>query len=151
MIDIKTKIPPPLVALTFGFLIKYTKNIFPVIEIKNEIVLGSFIIISGLIIILAAIISFKKYKTTITPLKPSKATKLIVNGVYKFSRNPMYLGLLLVLFGVSTMLNPIGGLFFIPLFILYLNYFQIIPEENAMIQLFKGEFLKYKRNVRRWI
>ena len=147
----KTKFPPPLVALMFGFLIKYTKNIFPVIEIKNEIVLGSFIIISGLIIILAAIISFKKNKTTITPLKPSKATKLIVNGVYKFSRNPMYLGLLLVLFGVSTMLNPIGGLFFIPLFILYLNYFQIIPEENAMIQLFKGEFLKYKRKVRRWI
>ena len=151
MIDIKTKIPPPLVALTFGFLIKYTKNIFPVIEIKNEIVFGSFMIISGLIIILSAIILFKKYKTTITPLNPSKATKLIVHGVYSFSRNPMYLGLLFVLFGVSTMLNPIGGLFFTPLFILYLNYFQIIPEENAMIQLFKGEFLKYKRNVRRWI
>ena len=151
MIDIKTKIPPPLVALTFGFLIKYTKNIFPVIEIKNEIVFGSLMIISGLIIILSAIILFKKYKTTITPLNPSKATKLIVHGVYKFSRNPMYLGLLFVLFGVSTMLNPIGGLFFTPLFILYLNYFQIIPEENAMIQLFKGEFLKYKRNVRRWI
>ena len=151
MIDIKTKIPPPLVALTFGFLIKYTKNIFPVIEIKNEIIFGSFMIISGLIIILSAIILFKKYKTTITPLNPSKATKLIVHGVYKFSRNPMYLGLLFVLFGVSTMLNPIGGLFFTPLFILYLNYFQIIPEENAMIQVFKGEFLKYKRNVRRWI
>jgi|TARA_B000000532_G_scaffold188538_1_gene154552 protein-S-isoprenylcysteine O-methyltransferase Ste14 len=150
-LDIKTKFPPPLVALTFGFLIKYTKNIFPAIEIKNEIVFGSFMIISGLIIILSAIILFKKYKTTITPLKPSKATQLIVNGVYKFSRNPMYLGLLLVLFGVSTMLNPIGGLFFIPLFILYLNYFQIIPEENAMVDLFKNEFLEYKKNVRRWI
>ena len=151
MIDIKTKFPPPLVALTSGFLIKYTKSIFPNIEIKNKIIFGSFMITSGLIIILSAIILFKKYKTTITPLKPSKATKLIVNGVYKFSRNPMYLGLLLVLIGVSIMLNPIGGIFFIPLFILYLNYFQIIPEENAMIQLFEGEFLKYKRNVRRWI
>ena len=86
-----------------------------------------------------------------TPLKPSKATKLIVSGVYKFSRNPMYLGLLLVLSGVSTILNPIGGLFLIPLFILYLNFFQIIPEENAMINLFKDEFLEYKENVRRWI
>ena len=151
MIDIKTKFPPPLVALTFGFLINYTKYIFPKIEISSDIIFGSFMIINGLIIILSAIILFKKYKTTITPLKPSKATKLIVNGVYKFSRNPMYLGLLLVLIGVSIMLNPIGGIFFIPLFILYLNYFQIIPEENAMIQLFKGEFLKYKRNVRRWI
>ena len=151
MIHIKTRIPPPIVAITFGFLIKYTKNIFPVVEIKNKIILGSFMIISGLIIIFSAIILLKKYKTTITPLKPFKATKLIVSGVYKYSRNPMYLGLLLVLIGVGIMLNPIGGIFFIPLFILYLNYFQIIPEENAMIQLFKGEFLKYNRNVRRWI
>ena len=63
----------------------------------------------------------------------------------------MYLGLLLVLSGVSTILNPVGGLFLIPLFILYLNLFQIIPEENAMFDLFKDEFLEYKKNVRRWI
>ena len=149
--DIKTKFPPPLVALTFGFLINYTKNIFPKIEVKNEFIFGSFMIISGLIIILSAIILFKKYQTTITPLNPSNATKLITDGIYKFSRNPMYLGLLLVLLGISTILNPIGGLFLIPLFILYLNFFQIIPEENAMVDLFKDEFLDYKKNVRRWI
>ena len=151
MIDIKTKFPPPLVALAFGFLINYTKNIFPKIEIKNEIIFGSFMIISGLIIILSAITLFKKYQTNITPLNPSNATKLITDGIYKFSRNPMYLGLLLVLLGISTILNPIGGLFLIPLFILYLNFFQIIPEENAMVDLFKDEFLEYKKNVRRWI
>ena len=151
MIDIKTKFPPPLVALTFGFLINYTKNIFPKIEIKNENFFGSIMIISGFIIILSAIILFKKYKTTITPLNPSNATKLITGGIYKFSRNPMYLGLLLVLLGISSMINIIGGFLFIPLFILYLNLFQIIPEENAMVDLFKDEFLDYKKNVRRWI
>ena len=151
MIDIKTKFPPPLVALTFGFLINYTKNIFPKIEIKNEIIFGSFMIISGLIIILSAIILFKKYQTTISPLNPSNATKLITDGIYKFSRNPMYLGLLLVLLGISIILNPTGGFILIPLFILYLNLFQIIPEENAMVDLFKDEFLEYKKNVRRWI
>ena len=151
MIDIKTKFPPPLVALTFGFLINYTKNIFPKIEIRNEIIFGSFMIIIGLIIILSAIILFKKYKTTITPLNPSNATKLITDGIYKFSRNPMYLGLLLMLLGISIILNLTGGIFLIPLFILYLNLFQIIPEENAMVDLFKDEFLDYKKNVRRWI
>ena len=151
MIDIKTKFPPPLVAITFGFLINYTKNIFPKIEIKNEIIFGSFMIINGLIIILSAITLFKKYQTNITPLNPSNATKLITDGVYKFSRNPMYLGLLLVLLGISIILNLIGGFFLIPLFILYLNLFQIIPEENAMVDLFKDEFLEYKKNVRRWI
>ena len=151
MIDIKTKFPPPLVALTFGFLINYTKNIFPKIEIKNENFFGSIMIISGFIIILSSIILFKKYKTTITPLNPSNSTKLITVGIYKFSRNPMYLGLLLVLLGISFMINIIGGFLLIPLFILYLNLFQIIPEENAMVDLFKDEFLDYKKNVRRWI
>mgnify|MGYP001303442824 FL=1 len=151
MIDIKTKFPPPLVALAFGFLINYTKNIFPKIEIKNEIIFGSFMIISGLIFIVSAIILFKKYQTTITPLNPSNATKLITVGIYKFSRNPMYLGLLLVLLGISIIINLIGGFFLIPLFILYLNLFQIIPEENAMVNLFKDEFLDYKKSVRRWI
>ena len=151
MIDIKTKFPPPLVALIFGFLINYTKNIFPKIEIKNEIIFGSFMIISGLIIILSAVILFKKYQTTITPLNPSDATKLITDGIYKFSRNPMYLGLLLVLVGISIILNLTGGFFFTLLFILYINLFQIIPEENAMVDLFKDEFLEYRKNVRRWI
>ena len=63
----------------------------------------------------------------------------------------MYLGLLFVLFGISIILNPIGGLLLIPLFILYLNFFQIIPEENAMVDLFKDEFFEYKKNVRKWI
>ena len=151
MINIRTKIPPPLVALTFGFLINYTKNIFPKTEIKNEIIFGSFMIITGLVIILSAIILFKKYQTTITPLNPSNATKLITGGIYKFSRNPMYLGLLLVLLGISIILNLTGGFLLIPLFILYLNLFQIIPEENAMVDLFKDEFLEYKKKVRRWI
>ena len=148
---IKTKIPPPLVAVTFGFLINYTKDIFPKIEIRNEIIFGSFMIIIGLIIILSAIILFKKYQTTITPLNPYKATKLITDGIYKFSRNPMYLGLLLMLVGISIILNLTGGFLFILLFIFYINLFQIIPEENAMVDLFKDEFTEYKKNVRRWI
>ena len=68
----------------------------------------------------------------------------MVHGVYKYSRNPMYLGLLLILSGFSIIQNPIGGLLFVPSFILYINLFQIIPEEIAMLDLFKDDFLKYK-------
>mgnify|MGYP001440308714 FL=1 len=151
MISIKAKIPPPIVALTFGILVIYSKSIFPKIEIGRGGFFGSFMIIIGLIIILSAIIQFKKYKTTITPLSPLNATKLIVHGIYKFSRNPMYLGLLLILSGISIIQNPIGGLLFVPSFILYITHFQIIPEESAMLDLFKDDFSKYKENVRRWI
>ncbi len=151
MISIKTKIPPPIVALAFSFLVNYSEKIFPKIDIVWGNVFGPFMIIIGLIIILSAIIQFKIHKTTITPLNPSNARKLIVHGIYKYSRNPMYLGLLLIVSGISIIKNPFGGLIFVPSFIFYLNYFQIIPEESAMLDLFKDDFLKYKENVRRWI
>ena len=111
---IKTRIPPPLVALTFGFLINYTKDILPKIEIRNEIIFGSFMIIIGLIIILSAIILFKKYQTAITPLNPSAATKLITDGIYKFSRNPMYLSMVLLLVGLAAELDCVDIVSAIP-------------------------------------
>ena len=63
----------------------------------------------------------------------------------------MYLGLVLILSGISIIQNPIGGLLFVPSFILYIAHFQIIPEESAMLNLFKDDFLKYKQNVISWI
>ena len=149
--SIKTKIPPPIVALAFGFLIAYTKDEFPRIHIGMEKILGSAVIISGIIVLASAVVLFKKNKTTVTPLNPSKSTKLVTGGIYKYSRNPMYLGLSFLLSGLSILVNPIGGFIFIPLFIIYLNFFQIIPEENAMTDLFEKEFLEYKKSVRRWI
>ena len=148
---IKTKIPPPLVALTFGFLINYTKDIFPKIEIRNEIIFGSFMIIIGLIIILSAIILFKKYQTTITPLNPSNATKLITDGIYKFSRNPMYLGLLLVLTSSGIYFGAWLSLLLAPLFCFLITTLQIVPEEEAMFKLFGESFVEYTKKVRRWI
>ena len=148
---LETKIPPPIVALIFGFLINYTKDIFPKLVIKNENIFGTCFILIGLVCFLSAIGLFKKNQTTVTPLNPSSATKLITNGIYKYSRNPMYLGMSLVLAGISIMVNPIGGLAFISLFILYINQFQIEPEEKAMTKLFKNEFSEYKKYVRRWI
>ena len=151
MINMKTKIPPPLVTLIFGSLIFLTKNIFPEIKVANNIALGSLFILFGILIASLSIGLFRKYRTTITPINPKGATKLITSGIYKFSRNPMYFSLLLLLIGISIMTNPIGGSIFIPLFILYLNLFQILPEEKAMTDLFKDEFLEYKDSVRRWI
>ena len=145
------KIPPPLLVLILAMSNYFSSKKIDLILFPNQNLISFIILIIGVLILINPILKFIKSKTTIDPIKFKKVNKLITSGIYKYSRNPMYLGLLFVLFGVSTMLNPIGGLFFTPLFILYLNYFQIIPEENAMIQLFKGEFLKYKRNVRRWI
>ena len=148
---LETKIPPPIVGLLFGFVINYTRDIFPELVIKNANTFGTLFILIGLACFLSAIGLFKKNQTTVTPLNPSSATKLITHGIFKYSRNPMYLGMSLVLAGISIMVNPIGGLAFISLFILYINQFQIEPEEKAMIKLFKNEFSEYKKYVRRWI
>ena len=148
---LETKIPPPIVGLIFGFVIYYTRDIFPKLVIKNENIFGTLFILVGLGCFLSAIGLFKKKQTAVTPLNPSSATKLITHGIYKYSRNPMYLGMSLVLAGISIMVNPIGGLAFISLFTLYINQFQIEPEEKAMTKLFKNEFSEYKKNVRRWV
>ena len=75
----------------------------------------------------------------------------LFNNSYNIDNLAKFMKILLILSGISIIQNPIGGLLFVPSFILYINHFQIIPEENAMLDLFEDNFLKYKENVRRWI
>ena len=84
-------------------------------------------------------------------LNPEKASTLVTNGVFKYTRNPMYLGLLLVLCSISVQFSLIGGLIIIPIFVLFITKFQIIPEEKAMKSLFKKDFQLYKEKTRRWL
>ena len=100
---------------------------------------------------LCFIASFVRAKTTVNPMKPASASALVVSGLYARSRNPMYLGLLLILIGWAVYLS--NGLAFLLLlaFILYMNRFQIEPEERALISLFGQEFVAYKSRVRRWL
>ena len=147
----KTKIPPPIVTLVSALLIFFSRELFPNYVFEYQSILGIATFISGLMILFSAVSLFKEKETTVNPMNPEKASSLVVDGVFKYTRNPMYLGLLLVLVGISIILSLTGGFFFILLFILYINLFQIIPEENAMVDLFKDEFLEYKKNVRRWI
>ena len=87
----------------------------------------------------------------VNPMKPNETSKLVTDGFFKITRNPMYLGMLLFLLGLSIYNGLIVGLIFLPLFVGYITYFQIIPEENAMLELFGEEFKVYMKKVRRWI
>jgi len=105
----------------------------------------------GIIFILSAVIQFVKRKTTVNPTKPHKTTTLVITGTYKITRNPMYLGMALILLGLALMFNMIGGILFTLLFAIYITKFQIKPEEEVMERLFGEDFLKYKLNVRMWL
>ena len=149
--NMNNKIPPPIVTLFFGLCIYLSRSYFP--EFSN-LVLNAFSIISfvvGIFVFAAAVSSFKKQKTTVNPISIEKASSLVVNGIFKYSRNPMYLGMSLVLLGLTFKFNVIGGLLFTGIFMLFITIFQIKPEEVAMEKLFDQEWKDYTKNVRRWL
>ena len=145
------KIPPPLLVLILVIANYFLSKKIDLIHLPNQDLISILILLIGILILINPIFKFIKSKTTIDPIKFKKVSKLITTGIYKYSRNPMYLGMSLVLAGISIMVNPIGGLALVSVFILYINQFQIEPEEKAMTKLFKNEFSEYKKYVRRWI
>jgi protein-S-isoprenylcysteine O-methyltransferase Ste14 len=84
-------------------------------------------------------------------MDPASSSSLVLSGIYKFSRNPMYLGFLLALFGWAVFLSNALAFVFLPAFIFYMNRFQIEPEEKALAGKFGQEFVDYKSRVRRWL
>jgi protein-S-isoprenylcysteine O-methyltransferase Ste14 len=97
------------------------------------------------------VVSFWRVKTTVNPMNPGASSSLVIRGVYTLTRNPMYLGFLLVLVGWAVFLSNTLAFLLLPVFILYMNRFQITPEERALASLFGQEFVVYKSRVRRWL
>ena len=135
----------------FGLMIYFSRNIFP--DINNIIfyILSLFFIILGPFILISAVRSFKAEQTTINPININNASSLVISGVFKYSRNPMYLGMVFILLALSFRFNLVGGILFTSIFIMYITKFQIIPEEAAMKSIFGEDFNKYKNKTRRWI
>ena len=144
-----TKIPPPIVTLIFGLIIFFSRSLFPIYSFSNNVSL--IFLFFGLIILITAVRSFKKHQTTINPLNPYQASSLVNSGIFGFTRNPMYLGMLFILLSISFKFNILGGIIICFLFKIYITRFQIIPEEKAMEKIFGKDFIEYKKKVRRWI
>ncbi len=100
---------------------------------------------------LAGIVSFYLAKTTVNPEKPEKASTLVTSGIYKVTRNPMYVGLVCFLIAWAAWLGSLYSLVFIVVFVLYMNRFQITPEERALTKLFGQDYQDYCQKVRRWL
>lgn len=98
-----------------------------------------------------ALLHFLRRRTTLNPLKPDSASALVTGGIYRFTRNPMYLGLATLLLAWAIYLGNLAALAGVPLFILYMNRFQIAPEERALEARFGAEYIAYRTRVRRWL
>ena len=146
----KNKIPPPVVTLICALLIYLSKPLFPELTFNYSNQLCLFFLISGFSIILISFQAFKKEKTTINPIKIEKASSLVTSGIFKYSRNPMYLGMVLILISTAIKFSLYGGLLVIGFFVYFITIFQILPEEKAMQKLFGEDFTNYKNKTRRW-
>ena len=145
------KIPPPIVTFICGITIYLSKSFFNQFFIYSNNRVSLFLLILGLVVFISAIKSFRRHKTTVNPLEPRQASSLVTSGIFKFSRNPMYLGMLIILLSISFKFNLIGGMFTSLFFYIFITKFQILPEEAAMNDLFDDEFIDYSKKTRRWI
>ena len=148
---LNTKIPPPIVAILFAVMIFYFSDSFAHVDLPFKIYISLFFVLLGFFITFSSARNFKNKETTVNPIKPEEASQLVTDGFFKITRNPMYLGMLLFLLGLSIYNGIIVGLLFLPLFVGYITFFQIIPEERAMIKIFGEDYKAYMKKVRRWI
>ena len=146
-------IPPPVIMGLVAVFMWWLADMFSAVhEIRFQhkglsVVLG-FI---GLVISLIAIIFFKRSSTTVDPKNLNKTTTLVSSGIYKYSRNPMYLGVLIMLLGWAFYLGNLLSLFGLALYVIYITRFQIVPEERYLKEKFGQQFLDYMSRTRRWL
>ena len=145
------KIPPPIVTLICGLAIYFSKTFFNKFFSYNNNTISLFLLILGFTVFTLAVKAFNRQKTTVNPLEPRQASALVSSGIFKYSRNPMYLGMLIILLALSFKFNLVGGIVISLFFYLFITKFQILPEEEAMNELFGDEFTEYSSRTRRWI
>jgi len=150
---LELKIPPPVIAAVAALAMWGLARAFPGLHIPYGVRVPAAVLLAmaGVALAGSGIVTFRQARTTINPHKPGDATALVSSGPYRFTRNPMYVGMLLVLLGWSAFLASPLALLGPAAFVLYINRFQIGPEERALQWLFGREYLAYRSRVRRWL
>lgn len=147
------KIPPPLVAAACALLMWGIAQYSAVWALAAPLRWGLalLLLLAGGAFCLAGMWAFRQAQTTVNPLKPETASTLVRAGVYRYSRNPMYVGFALLLLAWACYLAAPWALLGVLAFVLYIQRFQIAPEERALAQIFGDEFQRYTAQVRRWL
>lgn len=153
MSALELKIPPPLVALITGLLMWLLGEVLPpvIFRLPLQPLLSVLMLLSGVCLIGVSVALFINAKTTIEPTRPGRAAILVITGFNRISRNPMYLGMLLVLLAWTLWLGNLLAFIGLPLFGWYLSRFQIRPEERFLAEKFGQQYEDYRARVRRWL
>jgi len=146
-------LPPPLVVALLAAAMWGLDRAFPAgrIAFAGQQSLAVALLALAAALMAAAVVSFASAKTTINPLRPANASHLITTGVFRWSRNPIYLADLLLLAAWAVWLGNFANVVWLVVFVAYINRFQIRPEEAALSRLFVAEYATYCARVRRWL
>jgi len=146
-------IPPPVVVAITGTAMWQTNRTieFGQFSFAFQEPLAIALLVLGLLLMALSIASFVTARTTVNPLKPANTSSLVTSGVFNLSRNPIYLGDLLVLAALALWLGNLVNIVLLALFVWYIERFQILPEEQALTRLFGEEYAAYCARVRRWL
>lgn len=123
----------------------------PGLDFSGHRLIAGLVFLLGLACALAGVIGFRRAATTVNPTAPEQSSAIVQSGIYQYSRNPMYLGFLMALAAWALLLSHIVAFLLLPGFIAYMNRFQILPEERALLGKFGADFSAYKTSVRRWL
>lgn len=151
--SLELKIPPILLVVLSVILMWGIAVILPDVHLpaslRTVLILASCLL--GLFFPIAGVLSFNKAQTTVNPSKPSASSTLVTFGIYQRTRNPMYVGFVFLLFAWACVLSNVFSLLAIILFIIYMNKYQIKPEEDALAINFGQQYFDFQRNVKRWL
>jgi protein-S-isoprenylcysteine O-methyltransferase Ste14 len=153
MSRLELKVPPVVVAGIVAALMWVVSVVTPPLPVPTALRIGvaAGSAIVAVVVGVWAIASFARAHTTVDPMAPERAQHLVDTGVYRFTRNPMYLGLLLILLAWAALLSTVQSLVVSSAFVLYMDRFQIGPEERALSALFGRDYADYTTRVRRWL
>jgi len=147
------KVPPPIVALVLALLMWLTPAVAGLVQIPDpaRVLCAVVLVCAGQGISIAGMVVFRRAKTTVNPVKASLASSLVIRGVYRYTRNPMYVSLTIVYVGVALMMQSLWSLLLLPLVVAFIRIKVIGREEAYMERRFGAEYLRFKNEVRRWL
>jgi protein-S-isoprenylcysteine O-methyltransferase Ste14 len=150
---LELKIPPLFVWVVFAAAMLGVTYVAPGLSfvLAGSSAIALAVTVLGVALAFAGVIAFRHHRTTVNPLTPNASSSVVSSGVYRLTRNPMYLGFLLALAGWAVYLSNAGAAVLVGIFAAYLTQYQIKPEERALLAKFGAEFAGYMSRVRRWL
>jgi len=147
------RIPPPIVTFLTAVMMWAVAQVTPRLSFEGVLrfVIPAGVGLLGVGAVSLGFVAFRRAKTTISPTSPESASSIVTGGIYRYTRNPMYVGFAIILVGWALYLAAVASLLGPVVFVLFITRFQIIPEERVLLSKFGREYANYQGQVRRWL